>query len=125
MSTPSLRPHPLVAVALAALVTTALAGCAPSGTEKQDDKKKGSSEPQRPKRTLEDTKRIAGLEAELAALKRARDVGPAGEYKIVNAHEHMLKAENFERYLPAARKAGVVTTVVVASPLFTLFGTGE
>ena len=44
---------------------------------------------------------------------------------LINAHEHMYELKHLERYLPAARQAGIATTVFVASPEFTLKGTGD
>jgi predicted TIM-barrel fold metal-dependent hydrolase len=44
---------------------------------------------------------------------------------LVNAHEHLYRVEDFERYLPAAEKMGIVKTLFVASSDFTLLGSGH
>ena len=74
-----------------------------------------------------DTERLVhGLEAEVAALRRELATGRRDDRYtgLINAHEHLYKVADLKRYLPAARKANVATTVVVASPEFTLRGSG-
>ncbi len=68
---------------------------------------------------------IKALEAENAALKRRIEEGKDSTFtNLINVHEHLYKLADLDRYLPAARAAGVVTTVVVSSPMFTLEGNG-
>lgn len=80
-----------------------------------------------PPRPIADERVIRALEAEVASLKRQVAEGkPAVAYfGTINAHEHLYKLKDLERYLPAARAAGVASTVIVASPIFTLEGKGE
>lgn len=74
---------------------------------------------------IEQERVVRGLEAEVADLKRQLAEGKSSQYTgLVNAHEHLYKLKDLERYLPAARKAGVAATVFVASPIFTLEGKG-
>jgi predicted TIM-barrel fold metal-dependent hydrolase len=80
-----------------------------------------------PPRPIADERIIRALEAEVAALKKQVETGGAADpyTGLINAHEHLYKLKDLERYLPAARKAHIVATVVVASPVFTLEGKGE
>lgn len=71
-------------------------------------------------RALEDAHtRIAELERKLEAGE-----GKPAPWKIVNFHDHVYKMEHAERYVAAARATGVVKTVLVASPKYTIFGKG-
>ncbi len=80
-----------------------------------------------PPRPIDADRTIRALEAEVAGLKRQlADPSAAAAYPgLINAHEHLYKSKDLERYLPAARKAGITATVIVSSPLFTLEGKGE
>lgn len=79
-----------------------------------------------PPRTPEQERLVRALEAEVAALKRRIADGTTSPFSgIINAHEHLYKLKDLERYLPAARHAGIAATVIVASPIFTLEGKGE
>lgn len=56
-------------------------------------------------------------------------LGPPGdlppldsEYQIVNAHDHLYRIQDFERYLPAAKALGVSKTIFVASSNYTIMG---
>jgi len=70
-------------------------------------------------------RKVTALEAELSRLERqTKGEAPAAAYRIINSHEHLMSLENLERYLPVARAAGIVSTVMVASPRFTLLGKG-
>jgi predicted TIM-barrel fold metal-dependent hydrolase len=94
-------------------------------TKDDDD---ASAKPSKvPPRPIEDERTIRALEAEVAALKRQLETGVAPDpyAGLINAHEHLYKLKDLERYLPAARKANISATVIVASPMFTLEGRGE
>lgn len=79
-----------------------------------------------PPRPIEDERVVRALEAEVAQLKRQLAEGKASEHTgLINAHEHLYELKHLERYLPAARQAGVSTTVFVASPKFTIMGQGD
>lgn len=69
---------------------------------------------------------VRGLEAENAQLKRQLAEGkPSSSFPgMINAHEHLYKLKDLDKYLPAARAAGIAATVFVASPIFTLEGKG-
>lgn len=49
---------------------------------------------------------------------------PAAEYKVFNAHDHLYRIEDFERYLPAADAMGISKTLFVASSNYTIMGKG-
>lgn len=70
---------------------------------------------------------LRALEAENAALKRQLSEGqrPDAYTGLINAHEHLGKLKDFERYRPAARAANIAATVLVASPEFTIMGKGD
>ena len=70
---------------------------------------------------------LRALEADNAALRRQIAEGPRPDaYQgIINAHEHAASLKDLERYLPAARTAGIAATVLVASPEFTIMGKGD
>jgi predicted TIM-barrel fold metal-dependent hydrolase len=76
---------------------------------------------------IEAQREINALKAEVASLQRELAEGkkPSPYVGLINAHEHLYKLKDLERYLPSARKAGITTTVIVASPKFTLEGKGE
>lgn len=79
-----------------------------------------------PPRTPDQERLVRALEAEVASLKRRIVEGKASSHAgLINAHEHLYRLKDLERYLPAARQAGIAATVVVASPVFTLEGKGE
>ena len=94
---------------------------------KDADDDTGSKRKNPPPRPIEDERTVRALEAEVAALKRQLAEGkPAQTYTgVINAHEHLYKIKDLERYLPSARQAGIAATVIVSSPLFTLQGKGE
>ena len=119
---------------LAALGGSVLGACKPAAQEtgakakpEKDDDEAPSKPVRAPPRPIEDERTIRALEAEVAFLKRQLETGgTADPYAgLINAHEHLYKLKDLERYLPAARKANIVATVVVASPTFTLEGKGE
>lgn len=127
---------------LAPCVTGFLAGCTPqtSSTSKppvaksdkgtKDDEEDKDEQPEKfkppPPRPIDDERVVRALEAEVASLKRELSEGKRSDYMgLINAHEHLYKMKDLERYLPAARKAGIAATVFVASPIFTLEGKGE
>jgi uncharacterized protein len=85
----------------------------------------GANKTRRKKRDPDQERRIRALSADVAALERRLDGGAFGDYAIVNAHEHLRDVGDLEKYLPAARKAGIRRTVVVASPEFTIKGQGS
>jgi predicted TIM-barrel fold metal-dependent hydrolase len=76
---------------------------------------------------IETSRKIASLEAEVAMLQRQLTGGRREERfaGLINAHEHLYRLDDLERYLPAARQAGIAKTVLVASPEFTLKGKGD
>jgi predicted TIM-barrel fold metal-dependent hydrolase len=80
-----------------------------------------------PVQNIDEVRTIHGLEAEVASLRRELKTGTrdATFVGLINAHEHLFHVADLERYLPAARKAGVTATVLVASPEFTLKGKGS
>ncbi len=92
--------------------------------DKADDEDDPKVKPP-PARPIETDRVVRALEAEVAALKRQIAEGKASERTgLINAHEHMYELRHLERYLPAARQAGIAATVFVASPQFTLAGSG-
>lgn len=113
---------------------TGVAACQPppaedGGKQKAKDADDDAAEKKRkipPPRPIEDERVIRALEAEVAALKREIEVGkPAQDYPgLINAHEHLYNLKDLEKYLPAARRAGITATVVVSSSNFTLKGSG-
>jgi predicted TIM-barrel fold metal-dependent hydrolase len=136
--------------ALFALFLVVLVGAAcppPGASDKKADDKKGEKadkgekgdkdddedrdeQPEKfkppPPRPIEEDRIIRSLEAEVAALKQQIADGKTSQLTgIINAHEHLYKLKDLDKYLPAARKAGIAATVVVASPVFTLEGKGE
>jgi predicted TIM-barrel fold metal-dependent hydrolase len=126
------RLAPALLVVAAALAS--VAGCQPParepGTTKKvepDDDDAPPKKQKAPPRPIADERVIRALEAEVAALKRRLEGGPAADSYtgLINAHEHLYKVRDLERYLPAARRANIAATVVVASPIFTLEGKGE
>lgn len=78
---------------------------------------------------VEAAARIRALEAQVAMLERQVADGarpdPWAQVGIINAHEHLYGARYLDKYLQAARRAGIAATVFVASPPFTLEGKGE
>lgn len=125
----------LLALSLPALCLPVLVSCAPPATEDggkpkakdaDDDDGKDKKKKVPPPRPIAEDRIIRALEAEVAGLKREIAEGkPAQNYPgLINAHEHLYKLRDLERYLPAARRAGITATVVVASSNFTLSGTG-
>jgi len=46
-------------------------------------------------------------------------------YAVVNAHDHLYREKDLERYFPAAEQTGVVKTLFVASSEFTIMGQGH
>jgi predicted TIM-barrel fold metal-dependent hydrolase len=134
----------LVVAVVAALALTACPPQAPAGSagktkdgkkEKDDDNVNLAAEPDGRDRTKrppippppEADKIIKSLEAEVAALKQELSTGKrAVDFPgTINAHEHLYKVADLDRYLPAARKKGIAATVVVSSPKFTLEGKGD
>jgi predicted TIM-barrel fold metal-dependent hydrolase len=102
---------------------------ASKGKDKGDDDADKDAEPKvkpPPPRPIEDERVVRALEAEVAGLKRQIAEGKATQYTgLINAHEHLYELKHLERYLPAARQAGIVATVFVASPEFTIMGKGD
>ncbi len=86
----------------------------------------GTGAPPRKKKDPDQERRIRALTAEIAALQHVKDGGGdlTTPYRIVNAHEHLKALGDLDKYLPSARKAGIVKTIVVASPEFTIQGKG-
>jgi predicted TIM-barrel fold metal-dependent hydrolase len=119
----------------AVVVATAAVSCAAAdggaveeGDDNDDDDAAGRSQAITAKPLSIDGQRIVrALEAENAALRRQlKDGVSADPYRgLINAHEHLYKLTDLERYLPSARAANIATTVVVASPEFTIMGKGE
>lgn len=88
-----------------------------------DDDHKAKPPPPRP---IEHERVVRALEGEVAALKRQLAEGKASSrVGLINAHEHLYEIKHLERYLPAARQAGIAATVFVASPQFTIMGNGD
>lgn len=77
------------------------------------------------KRDPDQERRIRALTADVAMLERRLDGGAFSDHAIINAHEHLRAVSDLDKYLPAARKAGIVKTIVVASPEFTIKGQGN
>ena len=48
-----------------------------------------------------------------------------GDFKCVNAHDHLFSRKYIDKYLRAAETTGVVRTLFVASSAFTLYGKGH
>jgi len=128
------RPFSVLTALLVAGTVLDGAACKPAVQETgakakpEKDEDEAPSKPVRaPPRPIEDERTIRALEAEVAFLKRQLETGgTADPYTgLINAHEHLYKLKDLERYLPAARKANIVATVIVASPTFTLEGKGE
>ena len=131
------RPLVLSLTLLACLPLLATAACrAPAGETGGKDKKAKADKPDEdtddpkvkppPPRRIEDERVVRALEAEVAGLKRQLADGKASERtNLINAHEHLYELKHLERYLPAARRAGIATTVFVASPQFTIQGSGD
>lgn len=125
---------PLVLVLASACQPKSDASGRPARADQKGDKKDEGDDhaAERPKEKrpppppVEAQREIQALRAEVAALQRELAEGKrASPYtNLINAHEHLYKVADLDRYLPAARKAGIATTVVVASPKFTLDGKG-
>ena len=99
-------------------------------TKKDDDEDGEYDAAERPKPPpplpIDDERMLRQLQADNEGLKRELAEGKSDRITgVINAHEHLYKLKDLEKYLPAARRAGVVTTVVVSSPIFTLEGKGE
>jgi predicted TIM-barrel fold metal-dependent hydrolase len=109
-------------------VLVAAGGCKPTeaGITKSEDEAR-PKEKRPPPPPVDAQREINALKAEVVALKREVAEGkPANVVPgMINAHEHLYKLKDLERYLPAARKAGITATVVVSSPMFTLEGKGD
>jgi uncharacterized protein len=121
----------LLAVVLCGALAVACSkgGSQPAKDEKKPDKDE-HEQPEKfkppPPRPIEQERLVRALEGEVAALKRQLHEGKSSSYTgLINAHEHLYKVKDLERYLPAARNAGIAATVFVASPMFTLEGKGE
>lgn len=127
-----------VALALFVVVAVPVAvGCQPPATEDggkkkvkdadaDDDEKPAKKAKNPPPRPIEDERVIRALEADVASLKRQIAEGKTtNDYPgLINAHEHLYKLKDLEKYLPAARAAGITATVIVSSSNFTLSGAG-
>jgi predicted TIM-barrel fold metal-dependent hydrolase len=75
--------------------------------------------------TIDEARLLQDLKAENAELKRKMADGKSPRMTgIINAHEHLYHAKDLEKYLPAAREAGITATVFVASSALTLSGKG-
>ncbi|OGQ14172.1 MAG: hypothetical protein A2138_27905 [Deltaproteobacteria bacterium RBG_16_71_12] len=135
----SRSPFPLAALLLALAFAPLVAGVAcraPAGeTGGKGKKEKGGKAANHdddlkvkppPPRPIETERVVRALEGEVAALKRALAEGKASSRTgLINAHEHLYELKHLERYLPAARQAGIAATVFVASPRFTIMGNGD
>ena len=115
---------------LLVVVLAGALGCPPpseDGGKKKVETEKEDKRKVPPPRPIEDERVIRALEAQVAELRRNISEGKAAvAYPgMINAHEHLYKLRDLERYLPAARGTGIAATVVVASPMFTLEGKGE
>lgn len=125
----------LVAVSTLCLVVTACPTPGSGGTSVSDEKgdKDDHEQPEKFKpptpRPIETERIMRALEAENAELKRQLAGGVAGATSkypgMINAHEHLYKLKDLDKYLPAARASGIAATVFVASPEFTLEGKGD
>ncbi|MBI1944868.1 MAG: amidohydrolase family protein [Deltaproteobacteria bacterium] len=124
----------LLLLALGGLPMLALACRAPAGETggKGKKNKDGKDEDEDhkvkppPPRPIEHERVVRALEGEVAGLKRALAEGKASARTgLINAHEHLYEIKHLERYLPAARQAGIAATVFVASPQFTIMGSGD
>jgi predicted TIM-barrel fold metal-dependent hydrolase len=77
---------------------------------------------------VESSAALRAVQAENAALRRELATGsrpdPYASLGLVNAHEHLYATKHLDRYLEAARRSGVSSTIFVASPAFTLEGSG-
>jgi predicted TIM-barrel fold metal-dependent hydrolase len=117
------------------MVSLLVVACPPPASDKSADKeaKDEHEQPKKfkppPPRPIATERIVRALEAENAALKRHVAALPAAapteSYRsLINAHEHLYKLKDLDKYLPAARQAGIAATVFVASPIFTLEGKG-
>ncbi len=50
---------------------------------------------------------------------------PLKDFKVVNAHDHLMGRKYLGKYLKAAKEIGIVSTVFVASSEYTLMGAGH
>ena len=123
-----------VGVGVVVVVVALAAGCQPpaedGGKPKPTDAEDVEATSKRkipPPRPIAEDRIIRALEAQVAELSREIANGKATHTYtgVINAHEHLYKIKDLERYLPAARKAGIAATVIVTSPVFTLEGKGE
>lgn len=122
----------LVFLSLSLLTFALLAACPPPSATadkpaaKEDDHEQPEKFKPPPPRPIEVERIVRGLEAENAALKRQIAEGKSSSSfpGMINAHEHLYKLKDLDKYLPAARAAGIAATVFVASPVFTLEGKG-
>ncbi len=99
-----------------------------AGDDTDDDDAAGRREAIKQKPlTIDERMSLRALEAENAALKRQLEGGASADAYtgLINAHEHLYKLKDLERYLPAARRANIKSTVLVASPEFTIMGKGD
>ena len=101
-----------MARALAAWGAMASASCAPAPA--------GGDLPPPPA-----TAELQSLRTRVAELEGLNRPGAAtNPYKIVNFHDHVYRMKDAEKYVAAAPAAGIVKTVIVASPKYTIFGKG-
>jgi predicted TIM-barrel fold metal-dependent hydrolase len=140
---PLLRTPLLAVLAIAALSSSI--GCDRlQSNDGKDAKKKAAAAKEKPKEEpdpdderpmltsvpdspqVDPAREIASLRSQLEEKAHEKENGPHSVHKgTINAHEHLAKVEDLDRYLPAARAAGVAMTVVVASPDFTVKGKGS
>jgi predicted TIM-barrel fold metal-dependent hydrolase len=74
---------------------------------------------------IEADRTIRALESEVATLKARLDGATVSYPGSINAHEHLAKLGDVEKYIGVARAAGIGATVVVSSPKFTIDGKGS
>lgn len=60
-----------------------------------------------------------------AAAPFAASTAPLRDFKVANAHEHLMARQYLAKYLKAAENTGVVRTLMVASSDYTLKGAGN
>jgi len=72
-------------------------------------------------------KEVTKLRGKLVQVERraSGEEAKATPWKIVNYHDHLFKAEHADKYIAAARAAGVAKTVFCASPDYTIYGKGD
>ncbi len=92
--------------------------------ERDDDDNDADGHPDLPRpKPVDDDVVMNELKAENAALKIELQTGKTTRIpNAINVHEHLYRVKDLDKYLPAARKQGVATTVILSSSNFTLEG---